>query len=110
MTTLSREEGHNYEESRLWPSRYDERSGNPQVELIRPCEGLDERHDATKGDGAPLKLIVVLDDLLEHNHSLDRDTQNELSNGKSLVIKSISPKLLFLKLFSNMSEIVLKRS
>ena len=44
MTNLS-----DYEKkSRLWPSRCDKRSGDPQVALIRPRESLDKCHDATE--------------------------------------------------------------
>ena len=42
----------NSEESRLWPLRYDKRSGNAEVVLIWPREGLDKCHDVTEENGA----------------------------------------------------------
>ena len=65
----------NYEESRLWLLRCDNRSDDPQVEPIQPREGLDECHDATKENGASSNTPhgVGIEDKLRHKQ--DRDIE-----------------------------------
>ena len=64
----------NYKESRMWSSRCDNRSGDPQVALIQPREGLDECHDVTEENGASFNTPhkVGTEDKLRHKQ--DRDT------------------------------------
>ena len=65
----------NYEESRLWPSRWDKSSCDPQVALIWPRESLDECHDATEENGISSNTPYNVHIEEETRHGQDKDNE-----------------------------------